>query len=132
MIRPRRWGNGRRSVDCIGGIMSRFSLTMTWQAFGEASLCGPGVQFKVRAGRSHFPEPYPSGRSGNYDADCERRGAKQHRHRKQGGNPVVKLSHRSGVMDIVIALASAIALACPLAAATAAEYPTRTITLVVP
>jgi len=49
MIRPRRWGNGRRSVDRIDRIISRFSLKMARQAFSKVSLCGPGRQFKVGA-----------------------------------------------------------------------------------
>jgi len=62
-------------------------------------------------------------------ADCH------DRDRLQGGNRVVKISRRNGVMDAVIAIASAAALIGPLVAATvirAAEFPTRTITLVVP
>jgi tripartite-type tricarboxylate transporter receptor subunit TctC len=54
------------------------------------------------------------------------------RHRLNGGHLVVKLSRRRGVMGIVV---STVAFAGPLlvsAVAYAADFPTRTITLVVP
>src|SRR3954447_19393075 len=60
MIRPRRWGNGRRSVDCIGGIMSRFSLKLVRQAFSQLSLCGLRVRHKVGADKA-FIHGYAKG-----------------------------------------------------------------------
>jgi tripartite-type tricarboxylate transporter receptor subunit TctC len=57
------------------------------------------------------------------------------RHRPNGGHLVVKLSRRRGVINAVIAMASAVAFAGPLVAsavANAADFPTRSITLVVP
>src|SRR5689334_4178050 len=33
MIRPRRWGKGRRSVDCIDGVTSRVLPTNRWASY---------------------------------------------------------------------------------------------------
>src|SRR5258708_39438328 len=41
MIRPRRWGKGRRSVDRIDGGMSRFLLEIARQAFSIAEPMRP-------------------------------------------------------------------------------------------
>jgi tripartite-type tricarboxylate transporter receptor subunit TctC len=57
------------------------------------------------------------------------------RHRLNGGQPVLKLSRRRGVLNAVIIMASAVAFVSPLLAsaiANAADFPTRSITLVVP
>ena len=40
MIRPRRWGKVRRSLDRIDGGMSRFLLKDARQAFSRLSLFG--------------------------------------------------------------------------------------------
>src|SRR5215212_6689493 len=48
MIRPRRWGKGRRSVDCIDGGISRLLLKNRLAGvLRKPSLCSLGVQFKL-------------------------------------------------------------------------------------
>jgi len=55
------------------------------------------------------------------------------RHRLNGGHLVVKLSRRRGVINAVLTLASIVAFTGPLVpSAVAADFPTRSITLVVP
>ena len=50
MIRPRRLGEGCRSVDRIDGEMSRFLFEkLLGRRFQVLSLCVLGVQFKVGA-----------------------------------------------------------------------------------